>query len=200
MKFVTGHKVVLSSIDAQSRSFGARYRSLSALLSIMTFAMPEFTKASESIVVFRKSEPHAMTGSQLVKLCVGDSPVVEVWARFPANHSKIAVVERASYHFFVPTGQTWTDWFIGCSAKGYSHSAVAFIQERFRSTKPLPDQNWFSLVGAVDNPRCTPFFIGAGPLIRRMLASGELILFANDAQLFYWNNFGRIQVIVTRVR
>jgi hypothetical protein len=110
------------------------------------------------------------------------------------------VTEGTSYRFLVPEGQTWTDWFISCGANGKPHSALSFIQERFRLTKPLPDENWFALVGAVDRPQHKPFLIGTGAFACPMPATGELILFANDARCFYWNNFGRIQVIVTRIR
>jgi hypothetical protein len=44
-------------------------------------------------------------------------------------------------------------------------SPLALIQERFRSSKPLPDRNWFALAGAIDRPEHRPFWIGAGPLV-----------------------------------
>jgi hypothetical protein len=166
----------------------------------MTFAVSQLMEASETTILFRKSAPHAVTSTELVKLSVGDSAVVQVWARPHVNHTRIAVMEGTGYHFLVPGGQTWTDWFIRCGANGYPHSALSFIQERFQSTKPLPDKNWFALVGAVDSPQRKPFLIGTGTLVCPMPATGELILFANDARCFYWNNFGRIQVIVTRIR
>jgi hypothetical protein len=138
---------------------------------------------------------------------VGDSAVVEIWARPRANHTKIFVKKGSKYSFVVPPGQIWTDWFIGTDANGYPHGPLPFIQEAFRSTKPFPDKNWFLLTGAIDRPEHAPFPIGGNPVgtpvgtpvERKMTSNGELILFANDAKSFYWNNFGRIQVIITRV-
>jgi hypothetical protein len=176
-----------------------RYTLVQAFFITATFAASQVAEASEGSIVFRKSEPHATTDSELIKLSVGDSAVLEVLAKFPINHTRIALIEGRSYRFVVPRRQIWTDWFISCDADGYSHSALSIIQERFRSTKPLPNQNWFALVGAVDNRYRTPFLIGTGALVCSVPASGELVLFANDAKCFYWNNFGRIQVVVTRV-
>ena len=180
-------------------SLEARRILRSALFVTITLAVSQFVEASEMTIVFRKSEPHTLTSTELVKLSVGDSAVVEVWARPRVNHTKIAVVEGTGYRFHVPEGQTWTDWFIRCGANGYSHSALSFMQDRFRSTKPLPDKNWFALVGAIDSPQRKPFLIGTGAFVCPMPGTGELILFANDARCFYWNNFGRIQVVVTRI-
>lgn len=160
-------------------------------------------KQSETIVTFRRSAPEISTNSKTVDLSVGDSAVVEIWAKSPANHTNIVVKEGSKYRFVVPPGQIWTDWFIGTDANGYSRGPLPFIQEAFRSTKPLPNKNWFLLAGAIDRPEHAPFAIGGNPegtpAEMEMKSSGELIFFANDAKSFSWNNFGRIQVIVTRV-
>jgi hypothetical protein len=140
-----------------------------------------------------------MTNREIIHLSAGDSAVVEVWAKSQANHTKIAVKQGATYRFVVPSGQTWTDWFIRTDADGYEHGPLLFLQEAFKGTKPLPDRNWFLLCGNVDRPGNAPFPIGGKPIEVSMNASGELLLFANDSKWFYWNNFGRIQVIVTRV-
>jgi len=154
---------------------------------------------SETIAIFRRSAPEIMTNRESVYLSVGDSAVVEVWAKTQANRTKIAVKQGSKYRFVVPSGQVWTDWFIRSDANGYPHGPLPFLQEAFQATKPLPDKNWFLLVGAIDRPRNATFAIGGKPIEVLMNSSGELILFANDSKWFYWNNFGRIQVIVTRV-
>jgi hypothetical protein len=164
-------------------------------------------KEAKAIIIFRQSTPEIPTKAQTVVLSLGDSVVVEVWAKSPANHTNIQVQKGSKYRFVVPPGQIWTDWFVGTDANGYSHGPLPFIQEAFRSRKLLPDSNWFVLTGAIDRPENAPFAIGGNPagtpigtpVQREMTSSGELILFANDAKSFYWNNFGRIQVIVTRV-
>jgi hypothetical protein len=164
-------------------------------------------RQSEAIVIFRQSTPEISPIGQTVTLSLGDSAVVEVWAKSPANHTNIRVQKGSKIRFVVPPGQIWNDWFVGTDANGYHRGPLPFIQEAFRSAKFLPDSNWFLLAGAIDRPENAPFPIGGNPagtpvgtpVEREMPSSGELILFANDAKSFYWNNFGRIQVIVTRV-
>jgi hypothetical protein len=156
-------------------------------------------KQSGTAVLFRRSAPELSSNAKNVALSVGDSAVVEIWARRRANHTQIVVKEGSQYSFVIPSGQIWTDWFIRTDANGYPHGPLPIIQEAFRSTKPLPDDNWFLLAGAINRPDHTPFPIGGNPVEKRMPSNGELILFANDAKLFYWNNFGRIQVIITRL-
>jgi hypothetical protein len=73
------------------------------------------------------------------------------------------------------------------------------VQELFRGCKPLPSKNWFALAGAIDNPINFPFVIGEGEKTVPMPATGELVLFANDANGFYWNNFGSLLVAITRL-
>jgi hypothetical protein len=154
---------------------------------------------SQTAVIFRQSTPELAPNCSHCTLSVGDSVVVQVWAKLHANHTKIRVTEGSAYRFVVPAGQIWTDWFIRANANGYQLGPLPFIQELFRSSKPLPDKNWFLLTGALDRPDRSPFPIGGHPVERKMTSDGELVLFANDAKSFYWNNFGRIQVIITRV-
>jgi hypothetical protein len=136
-------------------------------------------KQSETVVIFRRSAPELSTNSKNVEFSVGDSAVVEIWARLRANHTKIVVKEESKYSFVVPPSQIWTDWFIGTDANGYPHGPLPFIQESFRSTKPLPDKNWFLLIGAIDRPERAPFCIGGNPpgtaVVRQMKSNGELI-------------------------
>jgi hypothetical protein len=167
--------------------------------SFLAFAGCSAMKESEAIVTFRRSTPEIAINSKNIELSVGDSAVVEIWARPRANHTGILVKKGSKYSFVVPPGQIWTDWFVRTNAEGYPHGPLSFIQEAFRSTKPLPNKNWFLLIGAIDRPERAPFSIGGTRVVRRMTCSGELVLFANDAKAFYWNNFGRIQVIITRV-
>jgi hypothetical protein len=174
--------------------------------SCLTITSCFSVQQSETIVTFRRSAAQLSTSSKAVDLSVGDSAIVEVWARLRANHTKIRVKRGSKYRFVVPPGQIWTDWFIPTDANGYARGPIPFIQEAFASTKVLPHKNWFLLTGAVGCPEHQPFPIGANPVgmpvgtpvEKEMRSSGELILFANDARSFYWNNFGRIQVIVTR--
>ena len=156
-------------------------------------------KSRATIVVFPHTSPKVAVASEYVTLNPGDSAVVQVWARLPRNHTGIWMTARSTLRFSIPPRQQWTDWVIQTDGGGYSHGPLPIIQERFASTKPLPSENWFALLGAIDGARSSPLLIGGNGGVIDFHDTGELVLFANDARSFYWNNFGRLQVIVTRL-
>ena len=163
---------------------------------------PEKIKQSETTVLFHRGSTPTLVERGPIKLTVGESALVEVWSRLPANETRIAVAPGMEFRFLVPPGQVWTDFYVTKGASGYRRGPLAFIQERFASTKPLPDENWFCLVGAFNQPECFPFAIrtdNENPATITVHHFGQLVLFANDARSFYWNNFGRIQVVITRL-
>lgn len=164
---------------------------------------PEQIQESQTTVLFRPGLPPTIAQSEPINLRLGDSALVEVWARLPANATRIIVNPGMRLRYLVPQGQVWTDFYAQTDASGYPHGPLAFVQERFASTKPLPDKNWFLLTGAFDRPDSFAFPIeisDKGPVIVDMQHSGKLVLFANDARDYYWNNFGRIQVVITRLK
>ena len=152
-------------------------------------------------MIFPASKPAVAGGpADISDLDIGDSAVFQVQARICANPTFLRVTKGTQYQFFVPPGQRWTDLFIGTDANGYANSPISCIQDLFRGLKPLPEKNWFALAGAIDRPRNAPFLIGndRNPIV--MKADGQLILFANDAAGFYWNNFGSLLVAITRTK
>lgn len=163
---------------------------------------PDKIKESQTTVLFRRDLAPTVVKRGPINLRVGDSALVEVWARLPANATRIAVTPGMRLQFLIPPGQVWTDFYIQTDALGYPHGPLALVQECFAPTKPLPDKNWFALTGAYDHPNCFPFVIGRcgeKPVTVCVEHSGELVLSPNDARSFYWNNFGRIQVVITRL-
>ncbi|MBV9997869.1 MAG: hypothetical protein JO015_02030 [Verrucomicrobia bacterium] len=156
--------------------------------------------AFRSAVTFHQSKPAPCGSSERENLPIGDSAVVIAYARCPANLTPLQVTRGSEYEFYVLPDQRWIDFFIPSGPDGYARSLIAPIQERFRKCKPLPDANWFALAGAIDRPTNHPFFIGSGPKLVPFNAEGRLILFANDARGFYWNNFGCLTVVITRIR
>jgi hypothetical protein len=181
------------------RSHFVRQAPFIFLLAMAGCTSPAKIQDSQTTVIFEQDALPTGVNSPEVTLTPGESAVVEVWARLPANKTRIRVTPGMRLRFLVPPNQTWTDWLIQKGAGGYAHGPLPFIQEPFAPTKPLPGSNWFALVGQVDRPKTTPFLIGEKPVTRTMKAEGELLLFANDARDFYWNNFGRILVVITRV-
>ena len=150
-------------------------------------------------LIFRASRPVMDCSAAVSKLTVGDSATVHVKAHLPVNRTRLRVSEGEQYQFFVPPCQSWTDFFITKNPDGYRRGPIWFLQELFRGFKPLPDKNWFALAGAIDCPTKLPFLIGCGINAIPMKATGELVLFANDAAGFYWNNFGSLIVAITRL-
>ncbi len=62
----------------------------------------------------------------------------------------------------------------------------------------MPSARWFALVAEVAGRPGDPYVFGtSAPFEPR--GDGQLILYANDAPFAYWNNFGSIEVRVTRV-
>ena len=150
-------------------------------------------------VIFPASRPALSAPAAVGMLTVGDSAIIHVKARLSVNRTHLRVNQGTRYQFLVPPCQSWTDFFISINADGYRRGPTWFVQELFRGFKPLPQKNWFALAGAIDRPTKFPFLIGCGTNAIPMDASGELVLFANDAAGFYWNNFGSIIVAITRL-
>lgn len=173
------------------------------VLALAGCLSPNKIEESQTTVLFRRNLTPAIAKSGSIYLRPGDSALVEVWARLPANSTRIVVTPGMRLRFLVPPGQLWTDFYIQTDASGYTHGPLAFIQERFASTKPLPNENWFALIGAINRPD-TPVFVMRKCDKRRDIVdihdTGKLILFANDARCFYWNNFGRLEVVITRLK
>lgn len=143
--------------------------------------------------------PEVIPVGTTTRLNVGESAIVPIWSRNPANSTELHVSPGELYRFFVLPDQTWTDWFITCQSDGYQTHTSLSPQELAQSSKILPVQNWFVLCGAIDRPGVSTFVIGR-VCTRLIDRGGKLILFANDATFAYWNNFGKIWVLVTRIR
>jgi len=137
-------------------------------------------------------------------LAVGEQVRVSVFAREPWNWTGLFVSRGQTYAFSAPATQSWRDWFINCTAAGYTRAWLW----PFAWLKRLPRAKWFCLSGAVGdggNPsvsgvpaRETMFPIG---LQEKWLSTsdGYLYLFANDVDGFYFNNRGGLEVTVERL-
>ena len=102
---------------------------------------------------------------------------------------------------------TWTDWYVNTTADGYTSfdSQVPWYSRPFlymaESSRRQPTQNWFKLIGCVNQTSCMPFgsrYTFTAP------SSGYLTCYANDyVSIFgtngYSNNTGTITITVTLV-
>ncbi|TBD47127.1 hypothetical protein [Rhizobium ruizarguesonis] len=70
--------------------------------------------------------------------------------------------------------------------------------DAFNGSKFMPQEPWFRLCGAIDEDLETVFSIGTFTKWRAP-RSGILGCFANDAPAMYWNNMGKIAVVVAAV-
>jgi hypothetical protein len=103
-------------------------------------------------------------------------------------------VEKGREYDFTAHGR-WVDMILRHGANGDPSNVYMRLFERWRRVE---NQNWFALIGAVNQDIATAFLIGEGGRLR-MTASGELTCFANDVRGFYWNNWGSVVLQVTPV-
>ena len=132
---------------------------------------------------------------------IGTSITIPILARKEWNNTQIRLVAGEEYHFKA-SGQ-WTDWFTVCDADGWSYSGLLsplnlLLLEATKWSRRVPEERLFTLIGSIDQK--VPYF-GIGVEARIAPAStGTLYCFANDASFAYWNNWGEIQLTITRTR
>jgi hypothetical protein len=105
---------------------------------------------------------------------------------------------------------TWWDFWIPCSADGYP--AGLFYALGVAPRVP-DDHRYFRLMGRIGDPASPPatdtplapqgpdatFAIGRHAVYTSRRA-GRLYVFANDHDGMYWNNWGSVQLTVTRTQ
>lgn len=113
-----------------------------------------------------------------------------------------------SYNVQVRGQQSWMDWYISASADGYPpvkcpdcwycscsllEGWAALLASYSQPRSRFPDARVFELVCALDSDMDTAFMVGESTAFVAE-KSGELTCFANDAEEFYWNNYGQLKV------
>jgi hypothetical protein len=139
------------------------------------------------------STPCGVASPTLARLAAGDERTVRVCARPHWNHTGIAVKPGEVYE--LTAHGSWSDASHTVTAAGYEIGKLA----PFRPFRRRRDAPWFELIGALGESERSTFRIGEHASIP-FDASGELVLYANDASFMYWNNCGSIDVVVRRVR
>jgi hypothetical protein len=130
-----------------------------------------------------------MPENEAVALQPLETRVIPIIARRYNNHTKILLEAGATYDL-VATG-TWYDASIDCGPEGHDHEKL----RRVRFLRRWRAQKWFALIGVVAGKR---FLIGSHARITAE-TTGELICFANDAPITYWNNCGQVDLQITRL-
>lgn len=131
---------------------------------------------------------------------VGQTSQATIYARVPWNDTKIDLVEGSLYRF--TADGTWWDLVIRTDTDGYP--TKIWPQGYYESQRPVPNALWFCLIGVVaqkDGPvKGGPAFVIGRRSEIVAGRNGRLFCCANDAPNFYFNNFGKVQLEVKRIR
>ena len=126
-----------------------------------------------------------------MRLSINETTEVEIKARRRWNETLIEISVGEQYQF-TAIGN-WTDFIFTKDANGYSNSYMQLFDSWKRSKEHL----WFALIGALDK---SDYFLIGKNSCKTFSKNGILYCFANDAKAFYWNNFGKIQLEIKRVK
>lgn len=149
-------------------------------------------------------------------LLVGQAKTVWVNASQFWNLSEVTVRENEEYQFSANPYEIWLDLTIPANGAGYPMGV--FVERcakvnfgicamtksiegiaRIESERRVPNANFFTLIGNLDQNPTENFAIGLG--VRKTFAkAGKLNFFANDWPTRYANNSGAVSVLVTRLR
>ena len=136
---------------------------------------------------------------------IGTSITIPIEAHKEWNNTQIRLVAGEEYHLKA-SGQ-WVDEYIVCDADGWPSDLLNLLFSLFglnlllEATKGLlrvPEERLFTLIGSIDQQ--APYFRIGGEARIAPQATGTLYCFANDVPFFYWNNWGKIQLMITRTR
>ncbi|MHC5737182.1 hypothetical protein [Nostoc sp.] len=131
----------------------------------------------------------------MIKLQIGSPSVTIIDAHKYWNATGIYIEIGASYRFEVEGEQFWYDAGIRSNANGYTKLWLRWA-EMFRRK---PNENWFSLIGNIDQSSEQEFLIGKKLEKHQATSSGELFCYANDVPIMYFNNHGTLSLTITRL-
>jgi len=108
------------------------------------------------------------------------------------NNTGIRLEAGRTYRM-TATGR-WHDAWNTCGPDGYkSNNPVLTWAGHWRRA---PTQDWFVLMGTINQDTTTMFRIGSAAQITAA-TTGTLYCFANDVPGMYWNNWGSVDLTVT---
>jgi hypothetical protein len=127
----------------------------------------------------------------MLALKVGRTEMREIAARAWQVATGILIEAAGTYE--LRASDTWKDWTIVSGPEGYSSRNV--VQRLSGRWRRVPSAPWFALIGVIGSG--APFKIGATDVAPGH--AGELVCFANDLRLFYFNNSGAVTLTIRRV-
>ena len=137
-----------------------------------------------------------MPNASPTELTVGECRKTTVDSSQHYNHTGILLARSGTYSLAVDPKEQWYDAQNPCNADGYpSIGGMRY----FGWARRIPGENWFKLIGYMGTGPTPPFAIGTLLPTFTPASDGELICFANDAYVMYWNNRGSVTLSVTRL-
>jgi hypothetical protein len=144
-----------------------------------------------------------------VSLQVGEKFKTPVDSAARWNVTSLRLVKGQRYR--LEASGTWYDASIACGPQGYKNppgSMTSFFFRLVRWLRRAPKANWFALVGVVDKDSSTAVVLHADDEAQGNHAMAEFTVtkdgflncFANDLNLFYFNNWGVLPLTVTRLQ
>ncbi|GAA4462433.1 hypothetical protein GCM10023093_09030 [Nemorincola caseinilytica] len=127
-------------------------------------------------------------------LNAGAQQILRIRAAERYSMQRIAVMEGQSYNIRCDAGQRWVDMVIWASPKGYPNPLARLFGMR------VHDARCFCLCGAYNDADTDAFAIGTDHTIAHVPINGTLSFFANDVHGYEWNNWGSIDITVTRLQ
>jgi hypothetical protein len=115
----------------------------------------------------------------------------KISSRKPWNETGIEIRAGERYEFIADG--TWWDLIYRADADGFTNSYM----QRFDKSKRSEENLWLALIGSLDKSKS--FLIGKQQQIT-FEEDGILCCYANDLEHFYWNNFGRLDLKITRIQ
>jgi hypothetical protein len=195
----TTHDPILHNAIPNRIAFDKDYRPKS-LMNTPHKVWQSFTQQSEVGSGIRNyfNSPRA----QWYSLEINESITVTVESAKLFNHTGILVEQLECYKISVLSGETWSDGSITCDADGWHTDDVTLGWKEIpikiaRKMRRVKDADWFRLCASVGRIDELAKAIGSTGQYK-VIKDGELTFFANDLKSKLDNNFGSIDVTITR--
>lgn len=195
----TTHVPILHNAIPTRIAFDKDYRPKS-LMNTPHQVWRSFTQQSEAGSGIRNyvNNPRA----QWYSLEINESITITVDSEKLFNHTGILVEKSESYIITTAPDDTWTDGSITCDANGWHTDDVTLGWKEIpikiaRKMRRVKDADWFTLCASVGRVDETAKAVGSAGQYD-VTKDGELTFFANDLKSKIDNNFGSIDVTITR--
>ena len=135
-----------------------------------------------------------------VELKIGEFTEVTVCACRPWNESGIQVLKGQQYSFKAEVVSDWIDGGVPADPyEGWQGGFYRFIGYLGSYLKRSEKADWYALVGSIDkNDEHTFAVVDISSDVLTMNRSGNLYFYANDKKGRYFNNKGKVALLVKR--